>query len=468
MAHAYRTTPEDTTQMPSGIPYIVGNEAAERFSYYGMTGILMTFMTMHLVNSQGQAARMNEAEASAVIHYFKAANYFFPFVGAVIADALTGKYLMIVSLSLVYCLGHAVLFLMDMPVGIEPKHLLYMGLGLIAVGAGGIKSCVSAHVGDQFGEKNQHLLEKVYMWFYFAINVGAGVSLYLCPELLDRYGAGVAFGVPGFLMAAATLVFWLGRNRYAHIPASRERFVRSLDREGLLAVARIVPLYLFVAVFWALFDQSSSRWIDQAEKMNRTLISIPTGGAEPWTFTIKAAQTQAANAIFVLLLIPLFSLVVYPAINKVWRLTPLRKIGLGLFVMVPVFVISAWIQSRIDGGATPHIYWQLLAYAVLTSAEVLVSITALEFSYTQAPTALKSLVMGVNMLSVTLGNLFVGGINDYIAKMRASGQTVLEGATYYWFFAGCMAAAAVVYVPWALTYRGRSQMQTEAPPPAAT
>ncbi len=110
MAHAYRTTPEDTTKMPSGIPYIVGNEAAERFSYYGMTGILMTFMTMHLVNSRGEAARMNEAEASAVIHYFKAANYFFPFVGAVIADALTGKYLMIVSLSLVYCLGHAVLF----------------------------------------------------------------------------------------------------------------------------------------------------------------------------------------------------------------------------------------------------------------------------------------------------------------------------------------------------------------------
>lgn len=463
MSEQFRTTPEETDKMPSGIPFIVGNEAAERFSYYGMTGILMTFMTAHLLvtNARGETAHLDKAEASSVIHYFKAANYFFPFLGAIIADAFTGKYLMIVTLSLVYCLGHVVLFLMDMPLGIQPLYLLYAGLALIAFGAGGIKSCVSAHVGDQFGEKNQHLLEKVYMWFYFSINLGAGVSLYVCPELLEHYGPGVAFGVPGFLMGAATLVFWLGRYRYAHIPASRERFVRALDRDGILAILRLVPLYLFVAVFWALFDQSSSRWVDQAASMNRTLISIPWG-EKPWTFTILPAQTQSANAIFVLIIIPAFALLVYPAINKFFRLTPLRKIGIGLFTMIPVFVISAWIESLIGNKQTPSIYWQFLAYAILTAAEVLISITALEFSYTQAPASLKSLVMGVNLLSVTVGNFFVGGINSYITYMKSRGSDVLEGSSYYWFFAMCMAIAAIAYVPWAMSYKGESHLQSEA------
>lgn len=463
MSEQYRTTPEETDKMPSGIPFIVGNEAAERFSYYGMTGILMTFMTTHLLvaNARGETSHMTEAQATSVIHYFKSVNYFFPFLGAIIADAITGKYLMIVSLSLVYCLGHAVLFLMDFPVGIEAQHLLYAGLGLIALGAGGIKSCVSAHVGDQFGSKNQHLLEKVYMWFYFSINLGAGVSLYLCPELLERYGPGVAFGVPGLLMAAATLVFWLGRKRYAHIPASREKFVSALDRDGLFAIVRMIPLYFFVAVFWALWDQSASRWVSQAANLNRTLFTIPWGETS-WSFTLLPAQVQVVNAIFVLAMIPLFATLVYPAINKVFRLTPLRKVGIGLFIMIPVFVIIAWLQTRIDNKETPHVYWQILAYAFLTASEVLISITALEFSYTQAPASLKSVVMGVNLLSVTVGNFFVGMVNSYVSRMEELKTPVLQGASYYWFFVGCIAVAAVLYVPWAVTYRGRTQLQSEA------
>ena len=89
--------------------------------------------------------------------------------------------------------------------------MLGLGLALIALGAGGIKPCVSAHVGDQFGKQNKHLITKVFGWFYFSINFGSTVSMPLTPWLLEHYGPGWAFGVPGILMAIATFVFWLGR-----------------------------------------------------------------------------------------------------------------------------------------------------------------------------------------------------------------------------------------------------------------
>lgn len=112
-------------------------------------------------------------------------------------------------------------------------------------------------------------------------------------------------------------------------------------------------------------------------------------------------------------------------------LTPLRKIALGLFIAVGAFVISAMIENQIVAGETPSIVWQLLAFLVITVAEVLVSITCLEFSYTQAPLKLKSVVMGLFLLSVSLGNVFTALVNVWI--QRADGTVLLVGAEYYWF-----------------------------------
>src|SRR5688572_12126534 len=210
MAQAqYRTTPLDTQGMPPGIAYIVGNEAAERFSFYGMKAILAIFMTDYLMGSDGKLATMSDREATSWMHFFVAGAYAFPLIGGIIADAFWGKYATIMRLSLFYCLGHLALALDDTRLG------LAIGLSLIAVGAGGIKSCVSAHVGDQFGERNQVLLTRVFSWFYFAINFGAVSSMMLTPALLRSYGPDVAFGVPGVLMAVAAFTFWSGRQRFA-------------------------------------------------------------------------------------------------------------------------------------------------------------------------------------------------------------------------------------------------------------
>ncbi|MCH2114140.1 MAG: POT family MFS transporter [Pirellulales bacterium] len=392
--------------MPKGIPYIIGNEAAERFSYYGMRTILVIFMTryLHYMVDGEFGTAMSKAEANEYYHDFVAATYFFPVLGSFLSDIFIGKYRTILWLSIVYCLGHLALALMG-GAGLEPGTWLVLGLFLIAFGSGGIKPCVSAHVGDQFGAKNSHLMSRVFQWFYFAINLGSTVSTVMTPLLLKWYGPHIAFGVPGVLMALATLVFWMGRNVFVHVPPGGLGFFKeTFSREGLSAVLKLTIIYAFVAVFWSLFDQTGSSWVLQAENMDRNFLGIN------WL----ESQIQAINPILVMILIPLFQFVIYPTANRVFTLTPIRKISIGLFLAAAGFWMIALAQALIDKGEVPSIAWQLYAYVLLTCAEVMISITGLEFSYTQAPKKMKSVVMALWLFSVSLGNLFASGVNHFI------------------------------------------------------
>jgi len=445
----YRTAPAPIERMPPGIPYIVGNEAAERYSYYGMRAILVVFMTKFLMNAHGELDLMTDEQAKTWFHGFVTAVYFFPILGAIVSDAFIGKYPTIVALSIVYCLGHLTLAMDDTRMG------LALGLGLIAIGSGGIKPCVSAHVGDQFGQTNAHLLPKVFGWFYFAINVGALASILLAEPLLHRFGSSVAFGVPGVLMALATLVFWAGRHKFVHIPPGGVTFLREVfSGEGIAALGKLFIIYTFIAMFWALFDQQGSAWVLQAERMDRHFIV-------DW----DPSQVQWLNPALVLLFIPLFNRLIYPAFEHFWPLTPLRKISTGLFVTVPAFLLPAWLETRLDAGESINIVWQLGGYVIMTAAEILVSITALEFSYTQAPKRMKSLVMGAFLLSVSIGNLFTAAVNFFI--QNPDGTSKLEGASYYLFFAASMAVTAILFVPVAVWYKERTYIQDEAPSEAA-
>jgi len=446
----YRTAPVARAGMPGGIPFIIGNEAAERFSFYGMRAILVVFMTQYLVSGAGLRDVMTEEEAKGWFHLFVSAVYMTPLLGALLSDGLLGKYRTIILLSLVYCAGHFALAVDD------TRRGLALGLGLIALGAGGIKPCVSAHVGDQFGRTNQGLLSRAFSWFYFSINLGAFISSLATPWLLAHYGSSVAFAVPGVLMLSATLTFRAGRWHFVHVPPGGMRFVREVfGRTGLGALGRLCIIYVFVAVFWALFDQTASSWVLQAEHLDRRVLG----------YEVLPAQVQAANPLLVMLLIPLFSYRIYPAIDRVFPLDPLRKITIGLFVTAAAFTIPTLMQLAIDHGGTPHIGWQLLAYVVLTSAEVMVSITCLEFSYTQAPKTMKSFVMAFFMLSISLGNLFTGAVNFLIHN--PDGSSRLAGVDYFLFFTLLMLGTAVLFTVVARSYQGQTYIHAEQPATAA-
>ena len=441
----YLTAPVSSSKLPSGIPYIVGNEAAERFSYYGMRAILVVFMTQYMQDSTGASDLLSEEEAKSYYHLFSSAVYFFPVLGAIIADVFWGKYRTIIFLSSLYCLGHFFLAIDDTRMG------LLLGLSLIALGSGGIKPCVSAHVGDQFGKTNSHLLGKIFSWFYFSINLGAFASSLLTPWLLANHGPSWAFGIPGVFMFIATLLFWMGRHRFVHIPPGGVAFLKeTFSSEGIVSLLKLFLIYVFVAVFWSLFDQIGSSWVLQAERMDRHLFGIQ------WL----SSQIQALNPVLVMLFIPLFSYGVYPLLNKFFNLTPLRKICIGFFIAVPAFLIPAWVENQIAMGKSPNIAWQLLSYVFLTASEVMVSITCIEFSYTQAPKKMKSFVMAGFMLSVSLGNVFTALVNVLI--QNADGSSKLVGAEYFLFFAGAMLLAALVFIPVAMLYKEKHFIQDES------
>jgi len=315
----YLTAPLPSKKMPAGIPYILGNEAAERFSFYGMTSILIIFMTRYLVGPDGVLDVMNDSESLEYFHYFKSAVYFMPLVGALLADIWLAKYRTIMWFSVLYCFGFLAMAFDITRIG------LFAGLILIAVGGGIIKPCVSANVGDQFGKSNKRLMAPMFSWFYFSVNLGACVSMLLCPWILDEYGPRAGFGVPAAFMILAVIAFWLGQYKFVHIPRGGAEFVReTFSGEGIKAIAKLCIIYVFVAMFWALFDQSQSAWVLQAEKMELKWLGI---GWLP-------AQVQFVNSLFIMLLIPVFSYAIYPAISRVFPLTALRKIGIGLFVGV--------------------------------------------------------------------------------------------------------------------------------------
>ncbi|MBN2138909.1 MAG: POT family MFS transporter [Sedimentisphaerales bacterium] len=442
----YITAPLPSDKTPAGIPYILGNEAAERFAFYGMTSILVIFMTTHLQNADGAKALMGEERAKSIFHWFKAAAYFMPLIGAIVSDLWLGKFKTIFFFSIVYCLGFVAIVVDITRAG------LAIGLILMAVGSGMIKPCVSANVGDQFGKKNKHLMSRWFGWFYWSVNLGACISMFFCPLLRAWYGPQVGFGVPMVLMFLATIVFWMGKWKFVHIkPAGSSLIKETFTGEGLKIILRLLPIYLFVGMFWSLFDQSQSAWVLQAENMELRWCWI----------TWLPDQIQFVNSLLIMILIPLFAYLIYPAINKVFPLTPLRKVGIGMFVAALSFVTPAIIEAQIAAGAKPSIGWHFFAYIILTAAEVMVSITCLEFSYTQAPKKMKSFIMAIYLLSVTLGNAFTAAVN-YIIE-NEDGTRKLPGASYYWFFVGAMFVTAVIFIPIAKRFHGHTFIQDEGP-----
>jgi proton-dependent oligopeptide transporter, POT family len=449
------TVPHD--RYPPQIRFIIGNEGCERFSFYGMRAILVVYMVQWLA--------MPEHEAKAAYHLFMMACYVTPLAGGWLADRFWGRYKVIIWLSLGYVAGHATIALW------ETRWGLAAGLALIALGSGGIKPCVSAYVGDQFRPEQRRLVERVFALFYWMINMGSFSAKLVIPVLLRWKGPSLAFAVPGVLMTVALAVFWAGRRLYVnepptgpnphsflHVLASAARRPAAaagswLDRaradhpaeavDGARAVLRVAGVFAATLAFWALFDQQGSSWILQAQRMDGTL----------WDgVRLDASQIPALNPLLVLLGIPFFQRVVFPGLAALGvRATPLGKMTAGMFLATSSFVAAGLLEQALVGGARLHVAWQLPQYLLVTSAEILVSVTALEFAYTQAPKSLKSTVMSIWFLSSALGNLLTATVSQV---------NRFQGPSFFWFFAALMLGAAVLFALVARAYRPVASLAT--------
>jgi proton-dependent oligopeptide transporter, POT family len=459
---------------PPQVKFIVGNEACERFSYYGMVSVLL----LYLVNGLGLA----EPEAKAQVHLFKTAVYFLPVVGGWLADRWVGRYWTILGLSLFYCLGHGVLALYG-----GRQGGLYAGLVLIALGAGGIKPCVSAFVGDQFGPAQPGLLTRVYGLFYWAINLGAFFGFALIPLVRDHGGYRWAFGLPGIFMGLATLLFWMGSPHYVRQPPRRTthqagfaavvwwalmkvvsgqlsvvggrgpvpgrrpgkvsfwdaalaRYGRE-EVEAAQAVLRIVLVFAAVPVFWALFEQINTTWVLQGQRM------IPF---QVFGYRMDAERMQSMSALLVLTWVPVLTLWVYPLCERLGlRPTPLRRMGVGMVLGAVSFLICGWMQWRLEHGTAFSLGWQTVPYLFLEAGEVMLSATGLEFAFTRAPATMKSTIMSLWLLTVAVGNLLVASITQLNQRFVQAG-----GQAEFYFYALLMLVVAGVFSLLAMRFGG--------------
>ncbi len=501
--------------MPRQIPFIIGSEGCERFSFYGMRNILQQFLITFLL--------LQKVEAKDIFHSFVIGVYFFPLLGGYIADRLFGKYRTILWFSLIYCIGLGVLAALP-----HDRTAFMVGLFLVALGAGGIKPLVASFVGDQFDARTKHLAKVVFDAFYWIINFGSFFGSLLMPVLLVTFGPEVAFGIPAGLMLVATFVLWAGRNIYIMVPvapANPDSFMRvvktallakdphrgnlgfwlaiagaaiaaatfllygtldivpviclavvlilvfggagtwiQLERargihsdeavDGVRSVLRILIVFALVTPFHSLFDQKATEWVSQG-----TTMQVPTwnlfGG---WETNFQPAQMQAFNPLFVMILIPFNNIVLYPWLHKRgWEPTALRKMTAGILFSAIAWIAAGILQLQIEGSAVKSIsiFWQLLPYALLTFAEVLVSATGLEFAYSQAPLPMKGVIMSFWNLTTTVGNLWVllvdAGIRNpsVVGSIKSSGLSL---TTFLMFFFAAFAGAAA-FVFWLYTRR---------------
>jgi len=462
----------DETHFPPSIKFIMGNEIIERYSFYGLKSILNNFMIHYM--------GYKDTTAASIYHGFNAGAYFTTLLGAYLADGKLGKYKTILYFSIIYCIGGVFLALSAVsgvtgPEGARSPWALVMGLVLIALGTGGIKPVISAFCGDQFGPHQGKLLANIFQVFYWCVNLGSAFSTILTPIIRTNLGYWVAFLIPSCLLVVSISVFVFGNKTYikkkptGSVLMTSARIIKTgisetikskkdgyddqlyqghwLDRakgkfdpitvDQMKNVLKVLLIFLPLPIFWALYDQGGSIWIDQANLMDRKIGSV----------TIDSEILTALNPILIMIFVPIFEYGLYrPLAKRNINFSPLRRMSVGMFLTFVSFMVSMFVQLAIDAKppGTVNIGLQIPQIVIMAFAEILISITGLEFAYSQSPPQMKSLIMSMWLITVSIGNLFDTFV---IALIK------LSFWQSYLFFSCCMFGFCLLFVFISIKYK---------------
>lgn len=469
---------------PAGFWFIFWGEFAERCSYYGMRAILATYMADRL--------GLGRDNAITLMSFFIAACYLLPLVGGYVADNYLGKYRTIVYFSLPYILGHVVL-------GIENTTCLFIALALLAMGAGVIKPNISTLMGltyDQQRPGQELLRSQAFSMFYMSINIGAAISQFSIPVIRDQYGYFIAFLFPAVLMAAAFILFALGKPFYAVEVIERKK--KTAEDYALMGrvVRQVSGVFLLVVFFWAIFDQSASTWIFFGQVYQEDFTLPLLGRMTPeriqffnpvfivvflpfvtylWTvlhrrgIDVKATTKMIIGFFLTAVCMGIMALSAFRAGPLQSAYVPLQEVysehdakqriskaipeAFDVASMVAAPSLSGSVPSVLVAGGAPvagrtvyvrpedrvSLWWQALAYLVLTIAEILISVTGLEMAFVVAPNSMKGFVTSLWLLTVFLANLALNApLGQFYPKMHPG--------VYFLMLAGMMLAVIAVFV----------------------
>ncbi|OLL24766.1 putative peptide transporter ptr2 [Neolecta irregularis DAH-3] len=442
--------------LPLGAWLVVVIEFCERFMFYGTSGPFQNYIQNSPHSKPLGALGLGQRGATMLNNFWNFWCYFTPIFGAIIADQYLGRYRTICLFGIFYLIGSVILFSTSFPAAIESGASLggfITAIIIMGLGAGGIKPNVSPLVAEQCSRTQRTIkvlpsgkrviidpavtAQRVFMTFYWAINVGS-LSSMATTQLRKDVGYWAAFLLPLCMFVIGLLVLFLGRSKYIVRPPQGSVIPRSfqalwigfvngcnMDKakpsviatrssgdkalwddhfiDELKRALTACRIFLFFPIYWVCYFEMTTNLISQAGQMKT--------GSTPNDFL------QNLNPITLIIFIPIFDRLVYPGLRKVGiRMLPMTRIILGFFTAAASMAYAAGVQHMIyttgpcfknfSDGCTENnvnVWIQTPAYVLIALSEIFASITGLEYAYTKAPSSMKSFVMAMFLLTYAGG-----------------------------------------------------------------
>ncbi len=400
---------------PKGLFYLAFTEAWERFSYYGMTALVVLYMVNQLL-LPGHVERIagfsgfraavesivgplsTQALASQIFGLYSGFVYFTPLLGGMIADRWIGQRNGVVIGALSMSAGH---------IAMTFDQSFLLALLLLVIGSGFLKGNISAQVGALYPPEDEARRTRGFIIFSTAINIGAVVGPLLCGLLAQVYGWHFGFGIAAIFMLLGLATYLYG---YRYLPArvERKKFegtrLTAAERRIVFALIAVMIITIFQSTaFYQVFNVNPI-WIQQH-------VALDLGG-----FRIPVPWFQSINSIF--------SILCVPVVFWIWRQQALRrrepnelaKIGAGAWIAAAsnLILVAAIFAS---GGALVYPIWPFLYSAGLGISFLYYWPTLLALVSRAAPAKVNATLMGLAFMSLFISNNLIGWIGGFYEKM---------------------------------------------------
>ena len=411
--------------------FILVQEACERLAYYGIMPNLQLFLkdTLHITSNQ----------ANSYINIFSALVYFTPMLSAIVADTWLGSFLTIVIFSGIYMAGIALLCLAAIP-SISQEWMVHLSLMvLIAIGAGGIKSCVNVMGASQFHPKvHQKEITRFFTFFYAAINVGAivgGIAVPIVQQATDSYFIGYLIPLASF--GIATFVFIFGSPRYVKMLPQGSQVVeiikvmwtsvrtcssvnkckesnggRFKDQfiEDTKSLGYLLPLFALTVPFNVCYNQMTTAFLSQGLKMKSDFFGVP----------MDAALMQNIDPLAVIGFSLLVEYSLYNRLRAIGKMPSiLTRFAIGCLMGTISLLCAMGVEMEIMKSADPEvsisIWWQVPQFCFIALGEIFLISTSYEVAFTYSPESLKAVGSAINLLFLAIASFISAALFEICA-----------------------------------------------------
>jgi POT family proton-dependent oligopeptide transporter len=434
---------------PKGLFVLFFTEMWERFSYYGMRGLMKLYMVNYLFVASRQVLQGGEARvdgdpmavvgwetirnwinsdpstaagsyASVIYGWYTGLVYLTPVLGGWLADKYLGQRKTVFLGGILMAIGHFIMAFEDW---------FFIALAFLIVGCGAFKPNISTQVGALYPEGDPRR-DGAFTIFYMGINLGAFICNLVCGTLAATLGWHYGFGAAGVGMVIGLIVYTLGQKHLAPDTLSMAKgkagaggaaVAEPLSKDEWKRVWALIALCLLNVVFWAVYEQQGNTmqtWADE-----RTAWPVLFG------FQMPATWFQSFNPLFIFLLAPVFDMFWIWQSKRGTEPTSVGKMAIGSTVLGLSFIVMV-IGAGFVGEEKGSWFWPVFCTLLLTVGELYLSPIGLSLVTKVSPARIVSMMMGMWFLSSFLGNTLSG----YIGVLFE--EKILTASQFFWFLTG--------------------------------